>query len=326
MKILHITYHSGCKLTVDFIAKSFGYEVETQIADWNYNIGHERAKEVWNKYKDFYNQFDVVITSDTAALSRIFLQNNFSGKLVIWVCNRFDYADQASNDCKFPDPEYYQLFNQASKKKNVKIFSYTKFEHEYAGKYKNTFWDNTKILKPCSSVEDKEFITLFPPEIDKSKTFFIPQYHNETIFMNLKSKCDELKIPSYVGRYSGPIDLKGIKGLISIPYGWSTLALFENWSIGNVYFIPSKKFLLTLSKQHNFWWQDSHALDALIESSEWYLPEHQELFIYFDNWDHLKHLSEQTELLQNKKNKVAEFSKNHTEKTLLQWRSVFNDW
>lgn len=321
MKILHVTYHQGCRINTNYVCKELGYDLETQMADWNYNIGHKRAEEVWNKHKDYYNSFDVVITSDTAPLSRIFLQNNFSKKLIVWVCNRFDYYDGATNDCSFPDPEYYQIIKNSIGKNNVKFFSYTKFEHEYAQKYRGINW-GSETIKPCS------FYDRTPPEnlalngIDRGSTFFIPPYHNDTIFMNLKSKCDQLGIKAYAGRYNGPLDLMGIKGVIHIPYAWSNLALFENWSLGNVYFVPSKNFLIKLASQHNFFWSPPFPLES-IESSEWYLPEHKDLFIYFDSWDHLKMLSLNDNLIQDKKKKVLEFSKAHTAQMLKKWDKAF---
>jgi len=311
-------------MTLDFIAKSLGHEITTQIADWNYNIGHDRAEEVWNKYKDYYNQFDLIVTSDTGPLARIFLQNNYTGKLIMWVCNRFDYADNASNDCGFPDQEYYSIIRAARAKSNVKIVSYTKFEYEYAQKYKNVNL-GTDIIRPCSFIEENDSPSAFPANVDKSKTFFIPAYHNDTIFMNLKEKCDQLGINTYAGRYNGPTDLKGLKGIIHIPYGWSNLALFENWSLGNVYFVPSKDFLLRLSKQNNFWWQDSYALQ-MIESSEWYLPEHNHLFMFFDDWDHLKQLTQNESLLRDKQQQALAFSKQHAQKTLQQWDATITQW
>lgn len=311
-------------MTLDFVAKSLGHKITTQFADWNYNIGRERAEEVWNKHKDYYNQFDVIITSDTGPLARIFLQNNYSGKFIMWVCNRFDYADNASNDCGFPDLAYYNLIRNARSKNNVKIFSYTKFEYEYAQKYKNVLL-GTDVIKPCAFIEEENILTAFPPNLDKSNTFFIPSYHNDTIFMNLKEKCDQLNIKSYSGRYNGPLDLEGLRGIIHIPYAWSNLALFENWSIGNIYLIPSKDFLLRLSKQNNFWWQDSYAIN-LIESSEWYLPEHQHLFMYFDSWEHLKSLSDNNELLKEKREQAILFSKAHSVKTLQQWSIALTRW
>lgn len=323
MKILHITYHDGCKKTIDFVCKELGHEVHTQYANWNYNIGHNRAKEIWDTHKDYYNSFDIIITSDTCPLSRIFLQNDYKSKLIIWVCNRFDYTDCATNDCNFPDLEYYNLIRQIKNKNNVKIYSYSKFEYEYAQKYRNVNFGN-EVIKPSAFIEDS--VNTSFQGIDKSSLFFIPPYHNDTIFINLKDKCDQLGIPSYCGRYKGPSDLKGFKGIIHIPYAWSNLALFENWSIGNVYFIPSRNFLLNLASQHNFWWPDSFALKDLIESSEWYLPEHNDNFIFFENWNDLQRVSKETTLINDKKNIIHNFNIKHCKKTLAAWNCAFNNW
>lgn len=323
MKILHITYHAGCEKNINYVAKQLGHEIIVQHADWNYNIGHKRATEIWERYKDFYHQFDLIITSDTAPLSRILLQNKYQDKLIIWVCNRFDYADMASNDCGFPDPEYYRLFREAIGQSNIKVFSYTSFEHEYAAQFRNITW-GTKTIKPCAFIE-KTAETAFSQEIQKSETFFIPQYHNDTILINLKKKCDTLEIPAYGGRYNGPSDLKGFRGIIHIPYAWSNLALFENWSIGNVYFIPSKKFLLELSQSGNFFWSPPF-VPNLLECSEWYLPEHQNLFIYFDSWEHLQNLVQDEAVLRHKKQEVLSFSTHQTQATLSAWQNAIEKW
>jgi hypothetical protein len=322
MKILHITYHHGCRQTIDSIMKYFGHEGCFQYANWNYNIGHNRAAEIWNKYKDYYNQFELIITSDTAPLSRILLQNNYSGKLIIWVCNRFDYCDSISNDCNFPDLEYYDIFRKAIDNKRVKIFSYTQFEHEYAEKYRNIIW-KPNVIKPCSFETHELIKSAFPPEIKKEHTFFVSRYHNDMVF--LKDKCRSLNIPIYAGEYYGIEDLVNIKGIIHIPYAWSNLALFENWAIGNVYFIPTKRFLFELLNQGNFFWSPPF-LQEYINSSEWYLPEHEDLFIHFDSWRQLKKLTDDNQLLVETKQKISEFNKLHTEKTLGQWKDAIERW
>ena len=323
IKVLHVSYHQGCIKNLNFIFNELSIESEVQIADWNYNIGHDRSIKIWEKYKDYYNSFDVIITSDTCPLSRVFLQNNYSGKLIIWICNRFDYCDQATNDCNFPDVQYYDLIKSATINPNVKIFSYTKFEHEYARDFKNLEVGKL-LIKPCAFV-DSGSQTLIPENIIKKETFFIPQYHNDSIFMNLHEKCEELKINSYCGRYSGPSDLEGFKGIIHIPYAWSNLALFENWSIGNVYYIPSKEFLLELSKQSNFFWSPPFS-EKHLDSSEWYLPEHNNLFIYFNDWNHLKELSSNYTLINNRKKNAIEYINEQTKKTLEQWDLAINNW
>lgn len=316
LSVLHVSYHDGCIKNLNYIFNILNIDLKTQKPDWNYNIGHNRAKEIWEKYQNYYNSFDVIITSDTAPLSRIFLQNNYSGKLIIWVCNRLDYADEATNDCNFPDQEYYDLIRLAAESPNVKFFSYTKFEHEYARSVKN-IEIGSDIIKPCAFVQNEES-SLIPNNIVKENTFFIPQYHNDSIFINLHEKCTTLNIASYCGRYAGPNDLKNFKGIIHIPYAWSNLALFENWSIGNVYFVPSKEFLIDLSKQSNFFWSPPF-LEKYLNSSEWYLPEHEELFIYFNDWNNLKILTESQELINSKKDAIKNFAYSQNNKTIEQW-------
>lgn len=326
MKILHITFHDGCRMQLNFVAKSLGHEITTQMCDhWNYNIGHQRAKELWTKYRDYYQQFDMIITSDTAPLSRIFLQNNYTGKLIIWVSNRFDYYDGASNDCNFPDPEYYQFIKSVPSRSNVKLFTNTPFEIEYARQYRGIQL-NTEIIRPCSFV-DENSSQMASAISDPLNTFYIPQYHNHHIFMNLKEKCNQLGIFTYYGRYNQLSDLKDIKGIINIPYAYSTISLFENWSMGNVFFIPSKNMLLNkMHKQHNFWFQHSYALESCIDTSEWYLPAHKDLFIYFDSWEALPHLTKNNELIAKTKQNVIQFAAEHNVKTISQWKSAFENW
>lgn len=145
LNILHMSFHKGCINEFNAVGKALGLQVTSWFIQSDlprfdgsstggaiYNIGHERAEKVWNLHKDYFEQFDAVITSDTAPLSRIFLQNGWKKPLIIWVCNRFDYYDAASLDCHFPDQEYYDLFKQAATMPNVKIISYTPYEHIYA--------------------------------------------------------------------------------------------------------------------------------------------------------------------------------------------------
>jgi len=134
-----------------------------------------------------------------------------------------------------------------------------------------------------------------------------------------------LGIESFQGRYNGAQDLLGIKGIIHIPYAWSNLALFENWAIGNIYFIPSQSFLMELRELGEFFW--SPPFDKkLITSSEWYLPEHGDLFMYFNNWSHLVELANDKHLIKEKKIKIKIFSEYHNKKILNQWSSAIREW
>src|SRR5271154_4177159 len=119
LKVLHLSFHKGCSKDFEYIAQQLDLDlsslfIQEQPSRWLdgktvgsaiYSIGHDRAAAIWEKHKNYFDQFDVIITSDTAPLARIFLQNKWSKPLIIWICNRFDYCDQASRDCNFPDQE-----------------------------------------------------------------------------------------------------------------------------------------------------------------------------------------------------------------------------
>ena len=248
---------------IEEVAQTLGFDVETWfipnlppmffdgVTKGNalYNVGHDRAERIWKLHKATFEKFDLVITSDTAPLSRIFLQNDFKKPLIIWICNRFDYSDQASLDCHFPDPEFYQLFNGASKKKNVKVIAYNVFEHEYARRQGIDTGNLT--ITPCSPrMKVVPSASAIPSTINKGKTFFLTHYTNDSFF---KQTCQALEIPLYQGSYNGAADLIGFKAIIHFPYAWSNLAFFENISLGIPYLIPSISFLKTLLKNEQYW-------------------------------------------------------------------------
>lgn len=325
MKILHIGFHRGCQNDIEYICNKLGHELSFMEFDdgvtknnAKYNIGHKRANDCWNKYKDYFYTFDAIITSDTCPISRVFLQNNFEKKLIIWVCNRFDYYDAQSLDCDFPDTEYYDLIRDTKNRKNVTIAGYTPFENYYAKHIRNVDFGDL-VIKPIgkvSSVYSNITTTKIP---NKSQLFAIPQYHNDTIMINLSQKLSSLNIPNYNGRYNGPVDLKEFKGVIHIPYAWSNLALYESIHFGILYFIPSKEFLIELKKDKDFFWSPPYR-EEVLDISEWYCDENKELFIYFNSWEDLLDKIN----LSYYKRKLIEFGEKHEEKYLNIWNNLLN--
>lgn len=338
LKILHLTFHKGCKKELEGVANTLGVDLHTlfvqDMAPYSfdgtshgnalYNIGHKRAERIWELHKELFSTFDLIITSDTAALARIFLQNGWNKPLIIWICNRFDYCDSSSLDCSFPDKEYYELFRSASHMENVQFIAYTPFEHYYARqKNVNT---GTLTITPCGFVDEKLPFSAIPAHVVKENSFFAPPYHNETLFMDLSGHLAELGIPNYCGRYNGAADLKGFKGIICLPYSWSNLALFENLQLGMAYFIPSKKFLKKLATSGNYFHPDISCLlkKKLFFLSEWYRPERGELFTYFDSWEELVEKVQSSNFSEIRK-KVKAYSKKYKEEMLSRWRRVFNE-
>lgn len=334
-KILHLGFHQGLenelysvaeKLNLDLTFNNFHKFLNKGSAD--YSVGHEKAKKVWNIFKDFFMKYDIIITSDTAPISRVFLQNGWpeipGKKLIIWVCNRFDYFDRASKDCLFPDREYYDLIRGSSQRKNVHIMGYTAFENHYGKFIKNVNFGND-VTKPIGILSKKVWNYQSNPDklvngIKISQLFFVPPYHNDTKMMNLPLKLSELGIAGYTGRYNGPLELADYKGVIHIPYAWSNLALFESFHLGIIYFIPSKKFMENLSRQKNFFWSPPFKRE-LLHLSEWYNEEHKNIFVFFDSWVDLQNKVKTTDYAKKRKT-IKEFGEKHKNNTLNKWKKL----
>ena len=335
IKILHLGFHKGLEnelysvaeeLKVNVIFKRFNDSVSKGSAI--YSVGHDKAKKAWDTFKDWYMTFDIIITSDTAPISRVFLQNGWPDipgkKLIIWVCNRFDYYDKASKDCLFPDREYFDLIRGANGRKNVHIMGYTKFENHY-GKYIRRVNFGNDVTRPIGMLSKKVWNYKSQPdrEINGQKTkdtFFVPPYHNDTKMMNLSAKLNSLAIVNYTGRYNGPLELADFKGVIHIPYAWSNLALFEAFQLGIIYFIPSIRFIKTLARKGSFFWSPPKKPE-LFHLSEWYDDKHRNLFVFFDSWEDLKKKISNTNY-NRKKEIILEFGRKHKQETLIKWRNL----
>jgi len=289
----------------------------------------------WNLLKDRALMADVVLTSDTVALSRIFLQNKFPGKLVIWICNRFDYVHGNPNSKisskenekyagehpdSFPSAEFYNLIRSAAMMPNIAIVGYTKFENNYALVDRNVNVGN-EIIKPTGfayrldkSKVMKDGRGSVPATVVKEETFFIPPYLNDE---RVPEKCKYFQIKCYRGRYAGPNDIKDFKGIIHVPYAWSNLALFEMLALGVPYFIPS---IQLLTQEKNIFWTPPYDLNRLVQS-EWYDPEMSHLFVFFDKWEDLPGLISSVNLTE-KRQLISAYGKSHEESTVKQWKSL----
>lgn len=335
-KILHLSFHKGCINDFEHAAQASGVQVTSWFIVENrealqrfddqssgnaiYNIGHERAARIWKKHKNYFDSFDAIIVSDTAPLSRIFLQNGWKKPLIIWICNRFDYYDGASLDCDFPDQEYYDLFAKAITQSNVRIISYTPYEYHYARKKGIHMGDFTikPLGLPCQTAS---FISSIPASLSKSDTLFIPPYLTDQEKAFLLDRCQELHIPVFCGRYNGPCDLKDFKGIIHFPYQFSNLALFENIHQGLVYFVPTLRFINELVHEQHVPIRYISSVD--VEWAEWYRPENKELFVYFDSWQDLNEKVEKTNYLA-KMETIRTFAHNHRKIMLERWKSIFD--
>lgn len=329
-KILHISFHKGCIKEIESVAKNLEWNLTSLYVQEHlpkeqfdgvtkdngiYNITAQRAKNIWDRHQDYFNQFDTIITSDTAPLARIFLQNKYKGKLIVWICNRFDYHDKTSKEHDFPDRAYYDLFSRAANNPNVRFISYNEFETFYALNKKVDIGND--CIKPCGfswGNEDNNHKV-------KPTDFFIPPYINNQNLGLLKI-CKQNHIPAVSFNYDGPASLKNAKGIINIPGAWSNFALFENLSNGIPYFVPSQKFMSYLLKNGSWMPNNNFAKDYLC-LSEWYNLEMKKVLVYFDSWDDLKHKIDTSDFFYLKK-RCLEFMTNHKKMMLTKWKKLIN--
>jgi hypothetical protein len=326
-----MTFHNGCKNDFEDVAKELGLELTTWYVQdlpkgfWEgfyagneiYNVSHRRAERVWKLHNDFFNLFDVIITSDTAPLSRIFLQNGWQKPLIIWICNRFDYTHGNGGEDRFPEPEYYELFRKAATMNNVRIVSYTPFEYEYARRKGINI--GTRTIKPIGKKEQPFDVSQssIPSTIKKEETLFVfPRLEHHQI-QRVIQECAQRDIKAWSGVYNGPEDLKGFKGVLFFPYAFSNLALYENLLRGVIHFVPTQRFLTQL----NFVRAGMH---GNLNWCEWYFNMYKDCFVFFDSWQDLQQKVQKINYQELHK-KIKEFGQRHRITMIEEWRTLFTD-
>ncbi len=329
LKVLHLSFHSGCTNDFDDVAKELGLNLTTWIPSDQvhfqgeylgnalYNISRERGRLIWERHKDYFDQFDVVLTSDTTRLSRIFLENGWKKPLVIWVCNRFDYFDSGAQRFGLPDGEYLDTMRSALTQKNVTLISYTPYEHYYARRKGVPFSEDTiKPLGHLPHANSNDNRASVPAAVNKKDTIFLyPRLsdHQSAYIMN---ECESMDISMYTGSYKGPEDIKDFKAVIYFPYAWSNLALFENIQQGIIHFLPSESFIKNNRQRVRFLTLNQ------FELCEWYAPENRDLFVYFDSWSDLKEKVATLDY-EKKRTEILLRAQQHRSRTLTQWNEVF---
>ena len=308
MKFFHISFHIGCIRTVNALFRDLGHTVDFLYARQHnipYTITPRVADSVWEKYKDEWNQYDGIITSDTAALSYIFLRNlsEVKPKLYIWVSHRFDYAMSEQL-------EYYDLIRKVSQGSDylnkVKIIPYSDYERIYCGEKKIRVREPT--LQPYGKVsgtkifngqidDDKPLVVdtsgMFAP---KNETVFISFYHNDNGFLPLKNILKEAGISVAGGEFRCIEDLAEYKCIITIPDAFSKFFAFELLHIHLPVFLPSEEFFYTLNRayridetgkynQCNFSIHTNHVPNEYLNLCEWY--RFGDTRIFFDSIDDL---------------------------------------
>jgi len=315
-KVLHITYHEGCYKEWRGIAARIGLDIHEMAPDWGYNISQEVADSVWNKHKDYFNSFDIILITDTPPLVRIFLREEFTKPLVAWVTIMIDYSDEATNNTLFPHDGYKDLVN--AKTNNINYIFWDECQLDYA---LNKGYNIGANIIPSIGVG----VDTLDTNVDILRyagKFYIPSYSNETENINLKAICDSLNIPAVVDRFNSSIELQYSNGIICLPYTVRTISFMENIRLGIPYFIPSNKFLLELVTAYKCWFQGG---GEALKYSSWHNTKIPGRAInYFDSWDDLK---KQTSIpvTQDEKDISMKWAIEYANNIINKWKQLFDN-
>jgi hypothetical protein len=336
-KVLHLSHHYGCLKDHQYICSNLGLELESVYSHWDtvlpkgcYGLASEQANEIWNKNEDYFKSFDYIITSDTAPLSRIILQNidNFSGKLIVWICNRFDYNIEW-------DSSYYELIKKYSNHEKVKLIPYTEFEKVWLNRFNiDTKYETIKpiglvISEPLS--KEEQYSIGFDGDYEMSLgggDVLVSRYHNDNIFQSSKSICESFGLVANHAKYRGSVELEMLSKLyqcfLIFPDAYSKFTAFELMQLKMPVILPSENLLLKLYKKPNYFFSTGITPNT-VKYCEWYNEYYEKFAVYFEDLDGIP---DAVQMVKDHKDEIYDImntiSKIHTEKTLNQWREVYD--
>lgn len=331
-KILHISHHIGCFRDQQYILEKLGFEVHNyKFQDNVFTITKTISETFWNNNLEYINSFDYILISDTAPLSRPFLTHldRLKPKLIIWICNRFDFGMQQ-------ETEYYQLLKQHCNNKNVRVIPSTFFEKMWCLQHGINLMF-TEVINPLGkhTIEQENKIPqaeIYNQWYGRAETLpdadiFVPFYRNDNVFIPLANVLKHLGLNVYNGTFFQVQQLRQYKSVVTLPdtfCKWLSFELIHN-NIPAV--LPSRKFLLELSKQSNYLFNITGyggaelLTDDLIKLSEWYNPDFVNCRLYFDKFEDIPSIVNNIGPCNFTKE-----SNNHEKTILSKWKKVYESF
>lgn len=332
-RILHISHHIGCFRDQEYILNMLGFKVKNlKFYDNQFTVTKDIAKKFWEENKDLINTFDYVLISDTSSISRCIFENisEFKSKLIIWICNRFDFGMNQES-------EFYELFNKYKTHDRVRVIG-------------STFWEKIWCLRKGIDILDCEIINPLGKYLDKldsnipkSKVFdeyynnnsniteadlFVPFYHNDNIFFNLKNFLESKKFKVCNTTFKNTNELKTYKTFITQPDTFCKWFSFEAIHIGLPVILPSAELLIKLCKSPGYLYNMTgyggaeNMTEDLIKIGEWYNPKFKNLRFYFDSYNEIPDIIKSINKFSLKEDFLST-SMEHEFEILNKWRNLY---
>ena len=323
---------------IHHIFKTLGIRIITKRLIEPFTITNAIATKYWQKNKDYYNSFDYIITSDTAATSRIFLENidEFQAKLIIYISNRFDYAMDGESI-------YYDLFRKAASvwRSQVIIIPFCEYEKHYC-KTKGVDIMDREVINPLGDSDPSEVAELgthwehksysgphkesFDDKEELASTYYINHYQNEEEFIPFMKICPEKGLKCFRG-----FSEKGttyFKALVVLPVQVCNYAPFDSVQHGVIAIVPSPQFLPHIVgsespyqlKHYAF---QSHGLGNEMQLCAWNL--YPECLIFFNSIDEMWSIMQtlNTSTVQDKRIQCGRVAEKRRKEIYGKWKRIF---
>lgn len=283
-KALHLTFHYGTANDVNFIFNNLGYDVTFfSTTSWPYCITKDLAESIWNQYQEYFQSFDIIVTSDTAALSYPLLLHidELQPFLVIWICNRFNIAMENQQ-------HFENLFRSSVERiDKVKMIPYTEYEIIWCerfnvklkegvitslGRYETPYMSEEHVMHRCFRPLDVSH--MFLPQ---SESIFIQDYHNN---MQLYTFLHNQGVSVAFGRYMDVRELIGYKAVVAFPDAFCKIFYMEAIQHGIIVLLPSKQYLYKLLSDGEYGFTSKQYVTTL-DVCEYY--KYPDCYIFFDD-------------------------------------------
>lgn len=336
MKILHVSFHCGCISDIQSVFEKLGHDVAHSYLKYKvpYTVTESIAHKMWMDNKSYFNTFDIIITTDTVALSYPFILhlNELKPHLIILNCNRFTYGMEHEH-------RFIRLLqdiqSDVSYLSKVTYIPYTDFERIWCGRF-NIFLHERAIMpygKYPKHINDAEDMKLSFQEKEKqyqhdqdANTIFIQRYHNHHVFTDLAKMLATNGISCVRGSYVDIKELTNYKAAVVLPDQFSKYFVFESIQSELVVFLPTTRFLMELVQQNGYYFNIEGSSGRLtpefVNLCEWTkYPEARVLFDSFD--DMINKIKTVTPEIIEQKKKWCRFYGSVIEKEhVLQWNNI----
>jgi hypothetical protein len=327
MKVLHLTYHYGCANDLNYIFKKLGHQITfADTTCWPYLINQDIAEQIWSSHKELFQSFDLIITSDTVALSLPLLlhYNELKPKLMIWICNRFNvFMDNV--------PILTNLLKKYESE--ITIIPYIEFEriwcrkcgvsitHETInplGRHDEQYMCNETIMHKIFSPLDRSRQTKSDQE-----SIFVPDYNNNK---RLIPFLEQNAISFVHGRYMDIHEVIPYKAILSLPDAFGKILYHEAIQQEIVLLIPSPKFITELVKGDDY----SFTSKVYEQTDNFYIHceyfKYKNCYLYFDSFEDLIYKIRNIDLFYNTIKETLRIQKNIIhDRILKQWELAIHN-